>query len=101
MINHNRTQKNIPALVFITTMSIFVVSQLVINAVLNPLGTELQSLNSEKNFLVEENKTMEEQVAKTNSITVIKQLAQAQLSLGSQSTRSVIYLEQSSVLAEK
>ncbi|HAM96395.1 TPA: hypothetical protein DCP76_01155 [Patescibacteria group bacterium] len=82
-------------------MVAFVLSQLVINAVLNPLGTELQNLNKEKNFLVEENRTMEEQVAKTSSITVIKKLADKQLNISSQSQKSIIYLEQSALLAEK
>ncbi|NTW90848.1 MAG: hypothetical protein HGA35_02810, partial [Erysipelotrichaceae bacterium] len=74
-------------------MVAFVLCQLVINAVLNPLGTELQNLNREKNFLVEENRTMEEQVAKTSSITVIKKLADKQLDIRSQSQKSIIYLE--------
>ncbi|MBU1120019.1 hypothetical protein KKA50_02400 [Patescibacteria group bacterium] len=96
-----KTRKNIPALVFTFSMVAFVLSQLVINAVLNPLGTELQNLNKEKNFLVEENRTMEEQVAKTSSITVIKKLADKQLNISSQSQKSIIYLEQSALLAEK
>lgn len=94
-------RKNIPAIVFTFSMVTFVLSQLVINAVLNPLGTELQNLNREKNFLVEENRTMEEQVAKTSSITVIKKLADKQLDIRSQSQKSIIYLELSAVLAEK
>lgn len=96
-----KTRKNIPAIVFIFSMSVFVLSQLVINAILNPLGTELQNLNREKNFLVEENRTMEEQVAKTSSITVIKKLADKQLDIRSQSEKTIIYLEQSALLAEK
>jgi hypothetical protein len=95
------TRKNIPAIVFTFSMVAFVFSQLVINAVLSPLGTELQNLNKEKNFLVEENRTMEEQVAKTSSITVIKKLADKQLDIRSQSQKSIIYLEQSALLAEK
>lgn len=96
-----KTRKNVPAIVFITSMSIFVLSQLVINAVLNPLGKELQSLNSEKNFLVEENRAMEEQVAKTDSITVIKKLADKELNITAQSQKSIVYLEQNAILAEK
>lgn len=44
---------------------------------------------------------MEEQVAKTSSITVIKKLADKQLDIRSQSGKSIIYLEQSALLAEK
>lgn len=96
-----KTRKNLPVIIFGFSMIAFVLSQLVINAVLNPLGTELQSLNKEKNFLVEENRLMEEQVAKTSSITVIKKLADKQLDIRSQSDKSIIYLEQSALLAEK
>lgn len=96
-----QTRKNIPTIVFITSISIFVLSQLVINAILNPLGKELQNLNSEKNFLVEENRAMEEQVAKTNSITVIQKLADSELNISAQANKSIVYLETNSVLAEK
>lgn len=95
------TRTNIPVIVFTFSMIVFVLSQLVINAVLNPLGTELQNLNREKNFLVEENRAMEEQVAKTSSITVIKKLADRQLDIRAQSQKTIIYLEQSALLAEK
>ena len=96
-----KTRKNIPATVFVFSITVFIMSQLVINAVLNPLGTELQNLNREKNFLVEENRTMEEQVAKTSSITVIKKLADKQLDIRAQSQKTIIYLEQSALLAAK
>jgi len=96
-----KTRRNVPAIIFVVSMSIFVLSQLVINAVLSPLGKELQNLNSEKNFLVEENRSMEEQVAKTNSITVIKKLADKELKITAQSQKSIIYLEQNAILAEK
>ena len=96
-----KTRKNTPIIALVTSMCIFIVSQLVINAVLNPLGTELQNLNSEKNFLVEENRNMEEKIAKTSSITVIKKLADKQLDIRTQSQKSIIYLEQSALLAEK
>lgn len=43
-----KTRKNLPVMIFGFSMVAFVLSQLVINAVLNPLGTELQSLNREK-----------------------------------------------------
>ena len=96
-----KTRKILPVMIFGFSMVEYVLSQLVINSVLNPLGTELQSLNKEKNFLVEENRLMEEQVAKTSSITVIKKLADKQLDIRSQSGKSIIYLEQSALLAEK
>lgn len=100
MTSYN-TRKNIPAILFSSSIFLFILSQLVINAVLNPLGTELQRLNSEKNFLIEENNIMQENVAQLSSITAVKKLADQQLNLKSENSKTVVYLGQSSVLAEK
>ena len=93
--------KNIPLTAFILTVSVFILSQLVINSILSPLGIELQSLNSEKNFLIEENRSMEEEIAKTNSITVIKKLASEELNISSNQSRNIIYVEDTSIIAER
>jgi hypothetical protein len=65
------------------------------------LGLELESLNSEKNYLVEENRSMEEEIAKANSIMVIRQLANKKLDISSDSERVIIYIEDSNVIAER
>lgn len=65
------------------------------------MGTELQRLNSEKNYLVEENRGMEEKIAKNNSITVIRKLADESLSLSSSNQKTVVYLEEATVVANK
>jgi hypothetical protein len=97
-----RTKKqNITVSVFIFTLAAFTLSQLVINSVLSPLGIELQNLNREKNYLVEENRSMEEKIAKSNSITVIKKLADKELSLSSSNKKSIVYIEEKSIIAER
>ena len=96
-----KTTQNLSLSIFILTLLIFTLSQLVINSILSPLGVELQSLNREKNYLVEENRSMEEQIAKTNSITVIKKLAQKELNISSSYEKSIIYIEDSSIIAER
>ncbi len=96
-----KTTQNLSLSIFIFTLLIFTLSQLVINSILSPLGVELQSLNREKNYLVEENRSMEEQIAKTNSITVIKKLAQKELNISSSNEKSIIYIEDSSIIAER
>ena len=50
-----KTRKNLPVMIFGFAMVAFVLSQLIINAVLNPLGTELQSLNKENSYIPEIN----------------------------------------------
>lgn len=93
--------QNVPLAIFLFTLLVFILSQLVINSILSPLGIELERLNSEKNYLVEENRSMEEQIAKTNSIMVIKQLANKRLNISSSSERNLIYIEDSSIIAER
>lgn len=97
----NKAKQNIIATIFILSLLAFISSQLVSNLVLAPLGSELQSLNREKNYLVEENRGMEEQIAKNNSITVIRKLADKTLSLSSENQKSVVYLQESSIVANK
>ena len=96
-----KTTQNLSISIFVFTLLIFTLSQLVINSILSPLGVELQSLNREKNYLVEENRSMEEQIAKTNSIIVIKKLAQKELNISSSNEKSIIYIEDSSIIAER
>lgn len=97
----NSKNKNLPIAVFLGTLVVFIVSQLIISSILAPLGLELESLNSEKNYLVEENRSMEEEIAKTNSIMVIRQLANKKLNISSDSERVIIYIEDSDVIAER
>jgi hypothetical protein len=92
---------NIPATIFIISLVFFGLSQLVINSILAPLGTRLQALNSEKNFLVEENREMEEEIAKTNSITIIKKLSDEKLAISSDNERSIVYIQDPTVIAKK
>jgi len=79
----------------------FFVAQLIVNSNLSPLGTKLQRLNSEKEYLVEENENINEELAKLDSIVVVKKLAQKKLNLDQQDIQSTIYIRADSVLAEK
>ncbi|MGI5898119.1 MAG: hypothetical protein ACOX6Q_03075 [Candidatus Dojkabacteria bacterium] len=92
--------KNIPACVFALALTLFIFSQLIINSILAPLGTNLQNLNREKNYLVEENRGMEEEIAKANSITVIQKLADKSLSLTAGS-KTIVYLENDPLVANR
>jgi len=94
-------KQNIALTVFLFSLLTFILSQLIINSVLSPLGIQLQALNREKNYLVEENRLMEEQIAKTSSIHVIKELANSELNISSSSERFVIYVEDTSIIAER
>ena len=74
MKTRNNQPSNITTKIFLVCFIIFAASQLVVNSILTPLGTELQSLNTEKEYLLEENRELSEKIAKTNSIKVIQDL---------------------------
>ena len=87
--------------IFILSTIIFFVAQLIVNSNLSPLGTRLQDLNKEKEYLVEVNNNINEELAKLNSIVVIKELAQKKLNFDKASAQSTIYIQTESVLAER
>jgi hypothetical protein len=86
---------------FILSTAIFFGAQFVINSRLSPLGTQLQQLNTEKEYLVEINENINEELAKLDSIVVVKQLAQKKLEFDRHNPKSTIYLQYENVLAEK
>ncbi len=97
----NKIKDNVAGSLFFIAIISFVVCQLVVNSILAPLGTQLQSLNKEKNYLLEENRGMEEKIAKSNSITVIRKLSDKSLSLSASTNKTVIYLQEASIVANK
>ena len=97
----NNASKNIAASIFVLSLVLFILSQLIINSILAPLGTELQSMNGEKNYLIEENRGMEEEIAKSGSITVIQKLADKSLALSPTNNKTVVYIQEESIVANK
>lgn len=101
-MHQKKNQKSSISLkLFILTLIIFGVSQLVVNSVLTPLGVKLQSLNMEKEYLVEENRQISEEIAKNSSIKVIENLADKKLNLTQDQQQTVIYIEDNSLVANK
>ena len=97
----NNASKNIAASIFVLSLVLFILSQLIINSILAPLGTELQSMNGEKNYLIEENRGMEEEIATSGSITVIQKLADKTLSLSPSNKKTLVYLQEIAIVANK
>ena len=94
-------KKNFTFKTFILITILFFVAQLIVNSNLSPLGTRLQELNSEKEYLVESDENISEELAKLDSIIVVKELAQKKLNFGKHDGQSILYIKQESVLAEK
>jgi len=79
---------------------VFVLSQLVVNSILTPLGSKLESLNSEKEYLLEENRIISEQIAKNNSLKVIENLSTKKLNLTIDKVQTFVYIEDSTLVAK-
>ncbi len=100
----NKTSKrksNIAIKFFLMTLLIFGVSQLVVNSVLTPLGVKLQTLNTEKEHLVEENRQISEEIAKNSSIKVIENLSDKKLNLTQEKQQTVVYIEDTTLVANR
>ena len=67
------------SMLLIASFILFVVSQLVINSILTPLGIKLEELNDEKEYLLEENRVISEEIAKNSSLKVIENLSEKKL----------------------
>lgn len=77
----------------------FIVVQLMTNAILSPLGHRLQALNVEKNQLVEENRILEQEIAKSNSVIVIETYSKDKLKLRPGVEKNTVFVNNESVQA--
>ena len=94
-------KSNIGIKIFLMTLLIFGVSQLVVNSVLTPLGVKLQTLNTEKEHLVEENRQISEEIAKNSSIKVIENLSDKKLNLTQEKQQTVVYIGDTTLVANR
>jgi len=85
---------------FIISLTVFCLSQLIINSILSPLGEKLQSFNTEKTLLLEENRELEEEIAETNSLAVIENITKKKLDLKDDANKRIIYIDDSAIRAE-
>lgn len=96
-----KATNRLPSTILAVALVVFVISQLVINSILSPLGIKLQSLNTEKESLIEENREMENEVAKLSSIKVIQTLTAEKLNISQNDSKQIIYVSDNDVIAER
>lgn len=96
----NLNLTKISGFLLILTTILFFITQLAVNADLNPKGERLEILNTEKNLLIEENRRIEEEIARSGSLKVINQIASQKLNLKDNTINSTKYISDSKVLAE-
>ena len=94
-----KTKNKLPITILSISLVLFAMSQSVINSILSPLGIELESLNTEKEFLVEENRAMENQIAKLGSIKVVETLTGKRLNISKVEGQEIIYISDTAVIA--
>jgi hypothetical protein len=96
-----KQKNNLPVTILSISLVLFAMSQLVINSILSPLGIELQRLNIEKEALIEENREMENQIAKLGSIKVVETLTEKRLNISKVENQEIIYISDTGVIAER
>lgn len=99
MIKKATFNNRIFSLLLLLSFVVFVLSQLIVNSILTPLGSKLESLNSEKEYLLEENRIISEEIAKNNSLRVIENLSDKKLKLSKEKVQTFVYIEDSTLVA--
>jgi hypothetical protein len=89
------------ATITFVSITVFLLTQLVINSVLTPLGAKLELLNNEKSNIIEENQEIEQSIAETQSLTVIKQVSEKKYSFNDTNSGNIRYISDTSVVANK
>ncbi|KKR06166.1 MAG: hypothetical protein UT34_C0001G0206 [candidate division WS6 bacterium GW2011_GWF2_39_15] len=101
MQSGNTRPTNIATRIFMLTLFIFLAVQLVINAILSPMGVQLEAYNVEKTRLLEENRSLEQTLANMGSIKALNHLSAKKLKLVQSNTKQIVYISDSSLRAEK
>lgn len=96
--NRISIQRIVVGLSIVSTI-LFCVVQLAVNADLNPKGVLLESLNREKTALVEENRQLEQEIAKAESLSIISDIAKNKLKLTDYSNGNTFYVSDSSIVS--
>ena len=99
--NAQPKHKNIASIVFGIALIIFLGSQLFINAQLSHLGMKLQSLNDEKNALIDDNRKIQQDLATVQSLTAIQHLSQSDKKLTTVKSSQLVYVFDIGLRAEK
>lgn len=87
----------LPLTIFVFSLLFFCIVQLASVTILSPKGKELQNLNLEKEYLLEENRALEQEIAQMSSLTVVK--GRAEKDLGMQQAQEVVYINGTDIQA--
>lgn len=79
----------------------FILTQLVTNSILSPLGHKLQSYNEEKNQLAEVNREVEREIASNLALPVVGVYAKEKFDLKDDSDSQTIYITDDTIQAAR
>ena len=82
----------IPIAFLVFSLVVFCATQLSINSILSPLGKQLQSFNTEKDLLIQENREIEKDLANSQSISVIQNITDKKYNLKPTTTNQLVYV---------
>ncbi len=99
-MNRSSSSKNLVMIFFVTSLILFCATQLTINSILSPLGSQLQSFNTEKELLIEENRELEEELASSNSLAVLENISSKKFELDNSVKKQLVYVSDQSVHAQ-
>lgn len=84
--------KSLPFITLILSLTLFIFTIIYTNTVLSTKGIQLQSLNTEKNLLLQENRLLENDLANAQSITVVQNLTIKKYKLIPTKTNQLVYI---------
>lgn len=91
-LNNNQNLNKLPLIMFILSLTLFIFSVVYTNSILSTKGIQLQSLNTEKNLLLQENRELENDLANAQSITVVQNLTHKKYKLSPTKTSQLVYI---------
>ncbi len=79
----------------------FLITQLITNAILAPMGKKLASLNNERLYLQEYTRQMQEDIALSTSLNTREKLSEKKLNLKPNASKTIVFIETDTVIASK
>lgn len=87
------------SIITIISAVIFLLSQLITNAILAPMGKSLASIKKEHHYLEEYTQQMNEDIAISSSLTARKKLSEQKLNLKENASTTIIYINNDTLIA--
>lgn len=78
-----------------------IASRLAVNAILNPMGIELQQINTEKTAIAQESAQIEKDIAQRKSLLVLKTVGENELQLNQQNRTDIVITAATNLTAQR